>query len=81
MGLTKYDPRVWLSIDLDLGSTSLPVRVAIRVDGLVELTVGAENTQGEYFTALDADELGHVIQMLQIAHDAAAMPLGDVIDV
>lgn len=67
--MTEPRPHTWLELDLGLGDTRLPVRLAVRLDGLALLEVGEENVMGVYDTMLDSGQLDEFIRLLQLAHD------------
>lgn len=64
------DRPAWLEIDCPLGDTRLPIRAAVRVDGLVEVEVG-EPGVFEYETICDYEQLDALIELLSIVRDCA----------
>jgi hypothetical protein len=61
----------WMEIELGLGDTRLPIRIAVRTDGLALIEVGHEDVQ-VFDTMCDAEQLGELIDLLTIARDSAA---------
>jgi hypothetical protein len=65
------EPHTWLEITAGLGDSRMDMRIALRMDGLALLEIGAEDVQGTYDTMLDVDQLTDLIDMLTMVRDTA----------
>jgi hypothetical protein len=65
------DNRIWLEVDMGVGDTRLPVTVAARLDGLIEIDIGSDEVLGTYGTVLDLNQVQDVIDVLTLVRDAA----------
>ncbi len=64
---------VWLSIDVGLGDTRMPIEVEVRMDGLIDVRIGDARVAEVYETRIDYEQLAEFIELLQVALGAAKL--------
>lgn len=64
------DAPTWLCVDAPLGDTRLPIKAAVRTDGLILFEIGEEHVV-KYDTLCDQEQLSVLIDLLTIVRDCA----------